>query len=1692
MATRPHKEAKEDSAIHVHHTGHWRLTQEVATDDSEAIHGAPLLRLDTDLPLFNLHSQCETFSLGFHRDLDEAIAPTSTVAAVLQSVRADAPFTTVAHLRQILKLDTAQQLAHGGEQRSGYAQAQRKFMVRIAAPVQHMSQSGLLSSPYGLMAEQASLDSDWQRHIEAMSSQLFSEDDAEHKAFCAQSIEQDMYIGSISPNSEHSAAHVRLAALAAAKQEIASVVEEHGFRSMAAMNSHKYLPQLAMSARGTFAKRALQHGEVLWPPVGGLMTDVVHADEPEAETLFRGTPGLDETLCDVLIDSGAASLHALVWQDPEQHRRSMTGFGQRSLALNTLPLANCASAVSQATHFEGSQQCNANVYPVRVVVGITVRQRSRTSRVQPDDILLQVPLLFWFVWSPVAQGSELRGEKLTLLQETFGHDVETTIGFPELLRRQSVFQKKLASATARVLALLWARCELAHVRELQQFQEQEGLAVEQEEKDLVSMDHTAASRRHQQLLAARRRLKEQGHILKQRRVILEKETRDFQRATRRDQYVTLIALAERVVGSVQLFQLKDKIVSAAAVHENARRQIWHMRHNLGKQFMQDTKPNPLPLTGLQQRQMWRSIDVRLVHGEQVAVKNSAVAKAEELRTSTVAQAEAAADAERVDLAEARLRQQQTTRFGLERVEQDHRLRKMREQLARLTSAVVSSGLGPFLQTPMQHLPVLSPHPRHLLLWGPQPPDVHYHAFAARRWWTFFALTVLGLTPSDLLWLRRHLIFKSDPARRWYQEVHLPSKALPTRLAAPSATAPGAPPPPGELFTRPNPEMQHQVARLQAAAPGPGIAGPPSYVHALAATTPAWAVISDGVSSQLKLREHIFCKAAHPIPAFLGARPRAATDASTPEGSTRDGVATPHWLLRCKPLGPLPSRTQQQREMHANDKLMMSHDQELNLPPIPGHVRTMTKGVLLRGCQRSPTLHRVVALSAPALFEVVGTAAAPTADASDAESVDSQDTILDEGSEALSRDSDEAAAGGECGESIDAAVKLRAENRSLALRTAHREVLVDGVQSCNLLEHFYFAGSQGANADEHLFPAASDFCASRDEPMLVALARLTTTRRDEQLKCPSQGVLQWKDYPARCVGACDDRPAAPLRTVRDLNADEHILLTGIAKPGAAAARSAIINSSAGGHTGVLQRRETDAILACSRSVLTPTPLEAACAAALVADEALLRELLACKPQLCPATGTHPLMEHLQDVLEAEPGKAAAYLLPCLPPQLAVDEVYELPCDDDDSDACDDFPVALHVPSAAAERVCPSIEHVLEGTVTHKWGDLPVQCSEVVGSPAWQHWVAMRDQRDFASAPLSVRLPALLAGAQSVHLRDSIMSWCFRQQQLFPADVKRTAERFDGGEHRESVFVPRSDILLARRSGRAVTAFHDSSAAVFSSLRGLWSACSAFRPPPYAMEQDVVRRFSYTLSFLAGRARPRHLLEPSRYQVDNDLTKRWALATVQQLSAVSFHATDWVGRIFKPVYNAKLGKAVQEAEGRRQVRVQQRSARAASITAAASSVGTAELNVSDVCAATGGAQSVELALPTSAGTKRTATERGRAPSSPFGRSWLRASESAAATANTHPQSAAMPLPAPALHQSHVTTVSVFDSDDSDDSGLAAQRAQRQQLPPTPPATVTAAMHPAAVSRPASSATLPAYLLPQYEEVADDAYLPPDHDM
>ncbi len=1694
-------------------THHWRVTQEVATDESEALVGSPLLRLDTDLPLFNSRHQGETLGLGFHTALDEALCPNPIILQTLRAVRGSDGYTSIAHLRQILKLDTAEQLLHGGEQRQGYKDASRKFLIRIAAPVQHMTKASRVT-PYSLVSEQAQLDSAWQQHLEATMADMFSEDDEQFRQFCDNSLGQDICVNTVEAGGDNAASHVRTSALLAAKREVAGVVEEHGFRSMASMNAQKYMPQLSMATRGVYAKRTLHQGELLWPPIGGLMADMVQPDEAEAEDLFSGIPNIDETLCDVLIDSGAAALHALVWQDPEQHRRSHIGFGSRQLALNMIPVTNDASAVNQAKHFETLQSSNANVYPVRIVVGVTRRLRSRTARVQADDVIFQIPLLMWFVWNPIQPGEEVLGETLALLQETYGHDVETTISFADLRHRCNVYSSKLASAAARVLALLWARCELEHIRELQLYHEQEGLAVEEEEEQLVHGSDVASLQRKQELLEARKRLREQGTQLSKRRQQLESESRLLQQAAQRDLLVTEITLAERVVGSLLLIQAKDKVVGAAALHDSARRGIWHMRHNLGKQFMQDTKPNPLYLTDTQQRQLWRSIDVRLVHGEQVTVKNSAVAAAEASRGTTVAQAEAAADAERNDLLEQRLKQRQTKRYGLERVEMDKRLRQMREQLARLKSAVISAGLGPLLQVPMQTLPIKSPNPRHLLLWGPQPPDVHYNAFAARRLWTIFALTVLGLTPLDLLWLRRHLIFDDDPARRWYSDVYLPGKQLPG-TDPPAGEPPGEPPQPGELLTRPTPEMHHQISRVQAAAPPTGAPGPPAYVHALAGTTPAWAAVSDNLAPQLQRRESVFGKATMSLPTCLGPRPRATASSVENAGSPSE----PHWLLKCKPLGRLPSIQQQQREISASDKLMLSHDQEFHLPPLPGHVRMLTKGVLLRACQRSPTLHRTIALSSPACFEVLASAGPkvpPTEqNADDGDSDGSEDTILDGHVD----DEDEEGAAENASESAEvAAEKVRAANSKLALRTARREVFVDGVQACNLLEHFHFANPPEA-AEQSAAPCATSFQAARDEPMLSALCRLTVLRRDKQLKNAAQGELQWSEYPKSCVDAAGGRPAAALRTVRPLDSDELYLLTGNREAEAVRQTHSYHRFSSQSTGNLLSEAEKDEVVDSCRAVLTPTPIEAACAAAVAADEALLHELLATKPQLQASAGLHAHMEHLQDCLETDPASAASYLLPCLPPSLAVDEVYQLPCDDDDSDDCDDFEAeAEHVSTcdaASLQGVLPTIEHVLEGTITHKWEGGAVQDSHEPGSAAWRHWIALRDQRDFASAPLSVRLPALLASVQPTQLRDGAMSWCYRKQQLMPQDVKRTAELFDGGERHEGVHVPQSTIELSRAHGRSLTAFTNPDAPLFTSLRGLWSACHVLRPPPYAMEQDVVRRFTYSLSFLAGRPRPRHLLEPGKYQVDSTLTKRWAMATIQQLSAAVFHATDWLGRVFKPSHSKALAQAVARVELRSRLRSAKRRSAAAKAQAKAAAARhdahehelvlpldrkrpAGDSTLGDV--QQGSAEELEGSAAASSQPPRTAAEQNVQARHVFG-----------ARPDQHPQSHGDVLPsmpaATAAAASSAAPVSVFDTDDSEDDELSGQvhlqgrTVVRQQsssssAPGHWSPAASAVPPPAAPNTPGAAAQapapLPAYMVPTYEDDDEDAYLPPDHDM
>jgi len=1684
---------------------HWRVTQEVATDESEALIGSPQLRLDTDLPLFNYFQQTKGMGIGFHPDLDEALCSNPTILTTLRSIRGDSGFTSISHLRQVLKLDSSQQLLHGGEQRQGYKDAPRKFIIRIAAPVQHMSAAGV-ATPYAVVGQQAELDSSWQRHLEVVMAELFSEDDEEHSEFCEQSISQDMHVDIVPASDDAGTSHVRTAAMMAAKREATAVVEEHGFRSMASMNAHKYMPQLSMATRGVYAQRDLHHGELLWPPVGGLMTDLHDPDEAEAESLFQGVPNLDETLCDVMIDSGAASLHAFVWQDPEQHRRSHVGFGSRQLALNMLPMCNSASAVNQAMHFDSLQASNANVYPVRVVVGVTRRQKSRTGRVQADDVLFQIPLLMWFVWNPIKLGEEVRGEKMALLQETYGQDVETTISFAELKLRCDAYKAKLASAAARVLALLWARAELSHVQELQLFQKREGLAVEKEEELLAQGSDVASLQRQQELIAARKRLRESGEKLSARRKELESESQLLQQAAQRDLFVTLITLAEHVTGSLQLIQTKEGVVSAAALHERARRGIWHMRHNLGKQFMQDTKPNPLYLTDTQQRQLWRSIDVRLVHGEQVTVKNSAVAAAEAGRGTTVAQTEAAADAERNSLKEQRMQLLQMKRYGLERMDMDKRLRRMRELLARLTSGALSAGLGPFLQVPLQRLPVHSPHPRHLLLWGPQPPDVHYNAFAARRWWTVFALTVLGLTPLDILWLRRHLIFEEDPARRWYDEVYIPGKCLPG-APCPQGEVPGEAPAPGELFNRPNPEIQHQVLKIRASAPPAGASGTPSYVHALAATTPAWAAVSDNVAPQLQLRDSMLAKATVSLPECLGPRPRAVAECL----GAADAPPSPHWLLRCAPLGRVPSVQQQQREVDANDKLMLSHDQELHLPPIPGHMRMLTKGVVLRGCQRSPTLHRVVALSSPALFDVLASKAPqqPPGEADGGESDGSQDTIL----ESSSPDAMESVPGSPADVQAE---RLAAENSKLAMRTARKELFVDGVQACNLLEHFHFAEeiqndpSQPIKSALELRPAR--FCASRDQPMLAALSCLTTLRRDTQVKNLAQGVLQWGDYPQQCIAAAGGRPAAALRTVRPLDDDELLLLTGSTTQEGGQQAPPHMPAYSRQTGSLLTSAETEDVLNKCRAVLTPTPLEAACAAALVADEALLYEIIQCKPQLQASVGLHAHMEHLQDCLETNPAEAAAYLLPCLPPQVAVDEVYQLPGDDDDSDDCDDFDVEVNKPAfleaAALDGLLPTEHHVLDGNATHKWEGGAVQGPHEPGSAGWRRWIALRDQRDFSSAPLSVRVPALLAGVQPTYLRSGVRSWCYRQQQLMPQDIKRAAERFDGGERHEGVFVPRNAIELAKQHKRQMTPFYDPNAAVFSTLRGLWTACDMFQAPPYAMEQDVVRRFTYSLSFLAGRPRPRHLLEPSKYQVDSTLCKRWAMTTVQQLSAVVFHAGDWVGRIFKPAHSKTMARAVQRTELRRLQRVARRSAarqRAATATAAAAaqvallSTESAELSL-PVSRKRPAEQSVDSRETTTAGSSSSAqtiaAAQPRTPS-PFGRAL---SEQYLSVGAAQAQSDAAVA---AQHLSNAgqasAPVSVFDTDSDDDEPAATytptatgEHSQGASLGYDAHQGPSAGA--AAHQRSAGAATvpLPAYMVPTYDDDDEDAYLPPTHDM
>ena len=1687
-----------------HNNFHWRVTQEVATEESEALVGSPMLRLDTDLPLFNFFGQTHGLSIGFHADLDEALCPNPTIISSLRAIRGNDGFTSISHLRQLLKLDTSEQLLHSGEQRQGYKDAPRKVIIRIAAPVQHMSRSAS-ANPYSLVAEQAELDSSWQRHLESMMEELFSEDDEQHARFCEQSALQDMRVDSVAASADAAASHVRSAALVAAKREVTGVVEEHGFRSMSSMSAQQYMPQLSMTTRGVYAQRDLHHGELLWPPIGGLMADLVDPDEAEAERLFAGVPNLDETLCDVLIDSGAAALHSFVWQDPEQHRRSHTGFGRRQLSLNMLPLSNAASAVNQAKHFDTLQSSDANVYPVRVVVGITRRQRSRTGRVQADDIILQVPMLFWFVWNPIKSGEEVLGEKMALLQETYGQDVETTISFADLKLRCDSYSAKLSSAAARVLALLWARAELGHVQELQLFQKREGIAVEKEERLLAQGSDVASMQRRQELLAERKRLRESGEQLAARRKQLESESQLLQQAAQRDLFVTLITLAERVTGSLQLIQTKEGVVAAAALHERARRGIWHMRHNLGKQFMQDTKPNPLYVTDTQQRQLWRSIDVRLVHGEQVTVKNSAVAAAEASRGSTVAQAEAVTDAERNSLQEQRLRLQQTKRYGLERLELDKRLRKMRELLARLTSAVISAGLGPFLQVPMQRLPVRSAHPRHLLLWGPQPPDVHYNAYAARRWWTVFALTVLGLTPLDLLWLRRHLIFEDDPARRWYGEVYVPGKRLPA-AACPVGDAPGEPPAPGELFTRPNPEMHHQIARVQASAPPAGAPGTPAYIHALAETTPAWAAISDSVAPQLQLRESTFAKAAVSLPECLGPRPRAVAESLGAAGAP----AQPHWLLRCAPVGRLPSAQQQQREMSANEKLMLSHDQEFHLPPIPGHMRMLTQGVLLRGCQRSPTLHRVVALSSPALFDVLASRASRPAQGNaeqDGDSDGSEDTILDEGvAEAAT------AAGGN---SDDAAKHLDAANSKLALRTARKEIFVDGVQACNLLEHFHFADQVASEPVGPGDPAPSlqpgRFCASRDEPMLAALACLTTLRRDEQLKNPEQGVLQWQEYPAQCVQASRGRPAAVLRTVRPLDGDELYLLTGDSSQQSTLKVDAHHPSGFRQTGSLLTAAETDGVLDTCRAVLTPTPLEAACAAALVADEALLYELVQSKPQLQASSGLHAHMEHLQDCLEMNPADAAAYLLPCLPPHVAVDEVYQLPGDDDDSDDCDDFDVQdavpLSVDSSMLHGVLPCAADVLECSVTHKWEGGAVQGSHEPGSASWRKWIALRDQRDFASAPLSVRVPALLAGVQPTYLRSGVRSWCYRKQQLMPKDVKRVAELFDGGERHEGVFVPRNAIELAKQHGRQLTPYFDPDAPVFSALRGLWTACDVFQAPPYAMEQDVVRRFTYSLSFLAGRPRPRHLLEPSKYQVDSTLSKRWAMTTVLQMSAIVFHASDWVGRIFKPVHGKALGRAVQAVELRRRQRAARRLAarKRAKEAMAAAAVQQAMDLTEDLQLPLPGSRKRPLggsAAPSPEGSSVTGSPDAGHPapsSSVFGRALGHSAAILDQSASLPPAHAG--VGAPEANAGSAVPAGVFDASDSEDDEPRGLATQQQQAHHAVGAASVLRQAGAAVGHSgvqlhqrgqAPAVALPAYMIPTHQQEEEDAYLPPAHDM
>ena len=1236
----------------------------------------------------------------------------------------------------------------------------------------------------------------------------------------------------------------------------------------------------SISVRASKACSRVEAGSVLWPPMAGLL----HAAAEHVDSLAAVDPQAG-SLLPALLATDYPLLCEYSWMPCPSSSSSQ-------VVLNGLTFSNGLSGVSQCEFVgpaPGTVRTTSNVHMAQVLVTVSGR-KSSGGRPRRTAVYLQVPLLVFFASRDLLPGDVLQA-----------HLFESE---KSIVDSSAEYRQHLIDGFNVVQEPLWMQQELAVVSNLAEAlshrrrSETVGALTQQLEwlKAQTQTKLDAARARQSEAMAcqaASQRLQAQQQRWRAKQAATQQAFEQVQRTLR-------LAPARKMLGYIsQGHQSLGPTVSAAA-HEQVRARLFHARHCLGRQFMLDVKPNPLEISEAAQDNLFRSVDFSLTDGEEVHITNRELDAALRLRTATVDKAAAASDVYR-----SQARSLQAAELFAQVVspsvsKESKRLRALQVQLNSVRKRAQKSALAPLLEVGGSALPLPTPDPSFLMVWGPQPLEFHVEIACTRRMWTVFALTVLGLTPGDLLWLRRHLMFREDPARRWYREVHLP--------------------------------------RMQES--GRDSSGGQQFVRDLLCSTPAWAAVSDRMAPAHRTRwEHVSqCGLdpalrpkgmSTPLPCDESAGAQEACQSHA--ASSHTPVGSVNRLLRhWKPTIGIPSAQQQQAAEDTYAGKFVAHDLVFDLPPLPGYIRTITPGLLLRACQRSPSLRRLVSSSKPAAFHLSGWEDMDSmlrhfrGEGMGSEDEADAETVLSEAGAA------EEAVPHHIGAAkpLEEAPQSTWHPHSDSIRTLLREVFVDGVAA---------AGLSAASVEP--LPLA-------DEVMLQSLQCCVAVREDGHLEPESPLHLQWDHYPQAALQASRGKAAVPLRTVRRLGSSslafQHLSQPRRQGPSDRAqsvtkesgfnrsTSTAFQARSSGGYLGQpsgyaaafsAHQSSPENVLRDARALVVPTPFEAACAAAIVADEGFLRELA---HHRCNGV---VLREDSREGGEAQGTATGTYTDAASSGSAPYHMQHEdwQSVGEGESDEDPDFDDTL----PAALPGDPTLADTIHGCRAHKWFATANVPSGPAGDRNMERMRRLVTQRDFASAPMSVRIVAVLAGVGLDALRQGVMAWSFRHQLCFPKLLKHVHDKFDGGRLRESVYVdPDTRAAVDGLLGQQL-AYRCEAQPVFGVLRACWAVCQQIRSSRTLFQEDHTTRFNSLLRLLSGdcsqheRASFSQSFRPKEGQL-------WASALLSHSASLLASAARWQVCLGSGPEAQSLWLALKVGEAKRTARDQVRKqARAAEV-------------------------------------------------------------------------------------------------------------------------------------------------------------------